>query len=403
VPLLGTSSAPNVINSARRRRTRSRYDVAFYVPWLGPLLTRAVTSPAGGAETQIFLLARALARRGSRVCLLVFDLPGTTIPSLLDGVAVCVRPPYRAHQRLGRIREALSLRRAVVDAHADVLVTRAAGPDVGLAGLSAKLSRRRFVYSSANLSDFDFSRVSTKRHNQVLFRLGIRLADEIVVQTAEQARLCEERFGRSAVLIRSIAEPAAQRDRYPEAFLWIGRLVWYKRPLEFIELARSLPEAKFWMVGVPDPYSEPGPELMKTVERTAATVTNLELLPPRPRRDLMNLVDRAVAVVNTADFEGMPNIFLEGWARGVPALALTHDPDRVIEQHRLGAFAQGSSERLVDLARQLWEDRTGQVDVAARCRAYILEHHSPEVVSAQWQDALGIAPITSAAGAGLVP
>lgn len=396
-------AAPNVINFAYRRRTRSRYDVAFYVPWLGPLLTRAATSPTGGAETQIFLLARALARRGSKVCLIVFDLPGTTIPSLVDGVAVSVRPPYRAHQRLGRLREAVSLCRAVIDAHADVLVTRAAGPDVGLAGLFAKLSRRRFVYSSANLSDFDFARVSTKRLNQLLFRLGIRLADEIVVQTAEQARLCEERFGRSPVLIRSIAEPAAQRDRFPEAFLWIGRLVWYKRPLAFIELARSVPEAKFWMVGVPDPYSEPGPELVKMIERKATTVANLELLSPRPRRDLMGLVDRAVAVVNTADFEGMPNIFLEGWARGVPALALTHDPDRVIEQHGLGGFAQGSSERLVDLARQLWEDRAGHVDVADRCRAYILEHHSPEVVSAQWQDALGIASRGSTAGAKLIP
>jgi glycosyltransferase involved in cell wall biosynthesis len=385
------------------KRAPSRYDVAFYVPWLGPLLTNTATSPAGGAETQIFLLARALARRGSKVCLVVFDLPGTTIPPLIDEVAVSVRPPYRAHRRLGRLLEALSLRRAVIDAHADVVVTRAAGPDVGLAGLFAKLSRRRFVYSSANLSDFDFARVSTKRLNQLLFRLGIRLADEIVVQTAEQARLCEERFGRSPVLIRSIAEPAGQRDRDPEAFLWIGRLVWYKRPLAFIELAQSLPEAKFWMVGVPDPYSEPGPELLRMVEQRAATVTNLDLIAPQPRQDLLDLVGRAVAVVNTADFEGMPNVFLEGWARGVPALALTHDPDRVIEQHRLGAFAQGSSERLVDLARQLWEDRAGQVDVAARCRAYILEHHSPGVVSAQWQEALGIASRTSTAGAGLIP
>ena len=61
-------------------QTRRRYDVAFYVPSIGPLLTSAATAPTGGAETQIFLLARALARRGSRICLLVFDLPGIAIP-----------------------------------------------------------------------------------------------------------------------------------------------------------------------------------------------------------------------------------------------------------------------------------------------------------------------------------
>jgi glycosyltransferase involved in cell wall biosynthesis len=371
---------------------RDRYDVAFYVPWLGPLLTNANVAPTGGAETQVFLLARALARRGVRVRLLVFDLRGATIPSSVDGINIRIRPPYRSHARFGKLREIGNIFRAVTSADADVVVTRSAGPHVGLVGLAAKLSRRSFVYSSANLSDFDFGRLSPRRYNHWLFRLGIRMADEIVVQTPEQARLCQERFGRSPMLIRSIAEPAPQRDREPEAFLWIARLVWYKQPLAYVELARALPDAKFRMVAVPVPHTKGGPELMRTLERDAATVPNLELLSPRPRRALMGLVDRAVAVVNTADFEGMPNIFLEGWTRGVPALALTHDPDDVIERHRLGAFAHGSPEEFVDLARRMWEERWNQADVAARCRAYILEHHSADSVSARWQEIVASGP-----------
>ena len=65
------------------------------------------------------------------------------------------------------------------------------------------------------------------------------------------------------VLIRSIAEPASQRDHAPEAFLWIGRLVWYKRPPAFVELARALPEAKFWMVGVPAVHGRESPDLVR--------------------------------------------------------------------------------------------------------------------------------------------
>src|SRR5439155_5978297 len=129
---------------------------------------------------------------------------------------------------------------------------------------------------------------------------------------------------------------------------------WYKKPLAFVELARSLPEAKFWMVGVPVPGHE---KLATEVAEAAATVPNLELVAPRPRQELLELTERAVAVVNTADFEGMPNIFLEGWTRGVPALSLTHDPDGVIERHRLGAFARGSHERLAVHAALLWKER----------------------------------------------
>jgi glycosyltransferase involved in cell wall biosynthesis len=377
-------------SSTNRRPGSRRFDVAFYVPWIAPLLTSEDARPTGGAETQIYLLGRALAERGAKVCFLAFELPGISLPSSVDGVSVVVRPPYRSHQRFGKVREIASLFRAVVGVDAGVIVTRSAGPHVGLVGLAAKLSRRRFVYSSANLSDFDFGRLSPRRYNNALFRLGIRLADEIVVQTQEQARLCQERYGRTPVLIESIAETAPQRTSEPEAFLWMARLVWYKRPLAFVDLAESLPEAKFWMVGVPVPFTEGGPELLAELERRAAAVPNLELLSPRPRPVLMDLVERAVAVVNTADFEGMPNTFLEGWARGVPALALTHDPADVIETHDLGAFAHGSPERLTELARTYWEERNDQAEVALSCRRYIEVHHSPESVSGRWLKALGI-------------
>jgi glycosyltransferase involved in cell wall biosynthesis len=329
--------------------------------------------------------------------MVVFDLPGADVPLSVDGVDIVVRRPYSARQRfIGKVREAANIWKALATVKAAVVVSRSAGPHVGLAALFARLSGRRFVYSSANVSDFDFGRLAPKRRDQELFRLGVRLANEVVVQTEEQVRLCAERFGRSCALVRSIAEPALLRRRAPEAFLWVGRMVWYKQPLAFVELARALPEAKFWMVGVPVPNTSGGPKLVADVARAAAEVPNLELLPPRPRPELMELVDRAVAVVNTADFEGMPNVFLEGWARGVPALALSHDPDGVIEHHGLGAFANGSPDKLVDLARRLWQERADQGPLAERSRRYIAVRHSADAVAAQWQEALGIGHPTSA-------
>ncbi len=373
-----------------RRRSRKSYDVAFYVPEISPFLSSAAIATAGGAEIQVFLLSRALARRGAKVRLLAFELPGQPIPPSIDGVTITLRPPYRSYQRLGKLREAFTLCRTVLRSDADVIVTRTAGPHVGLAALAAKVGRRRFAYSSANLSDFDFGRLETRRRNRLFFRLGIRLANRIIVQTDEQVRLCRERFGRTAIRISSISEPAAPRQVEPEAFLWIGRVVWYKRPLEYIELARSLPNARFWMVPVPVPYTEGGRELHEELKREAARLPNLELLAPMPRARLLEHIDRCVAVVNTSDFEGMPNVFLEGWSRGVPALALTHDPDGVIARHGLGAFAQGSRTTLAELAAGLWDGRRDQHELAGRCRVYMDEHHSYDAIGARWHDALGL-------------
>ena len=71
------------------------------------------------------------------------------------------------------------------------------------------------------------------------------------MQTEEQAAPCRGRFGREPIVIKSIVEPAAPQRSRPEAFLWIGSLTAYKQPLALVELARVVPEARFWMVAVP--------------------------------------------------------------------------------------------------------------------------------------------------------
>ncbi len=323
-------------------------------------------------------------------------------PESADGVDFVLRRAYQARRGvIGKLSEAAQIYASVAAADADVVLTRGAVPATGLLALSARLQRRRFVYASANVVDFDIRKIEPKRRNVALFHLGVRLADRIVVQNAEQRQLCEQRFRRAPSVIKSIAERAERRTHEPAAFLWAGRMVWYKRPLEFVELARAVPQARFWMVGMPERGEE---RLLDEVRLAAQGVPNLELLGPLPRGEVMRLVQRAVAVVNTADYEGLSNTFLEGWARGVPALALTHDPDNLIARYRIGGFAEGSSERLAALARELWDCRADQRELAARCQRYVLDEHSPDDVYAQWFETLGLtglprAPVALLSGA----
>jgi glycosyltransferase involved in cell wall biosynthesis len=365
---------------------RRSYDVAFYIPWLGSRLSPDAVS-GGGAETQIWLVSRALAQRGYAVCVIVI---GTRmdVPCRFDGVDVVARPPWRSGRGLrGQLAELVILWRVLAPLDATAIVQRGAGLWTGLVGLIARLRRVRFVFSSANLADFDFSALASTAKEVRLFNLGVRLATTVVVQTDEQAARCIGKFGRIPVVVKSIAEPAAPRARTPEAFLWIGRLTDYKRPEAFLALARALPDARFLLVGTP---SARHAHVAEALEREARQVTNLELVPPRPRSELLALYENAVAVVNTSDFEGMPNVFLEGWSRGIPALSLSHDPDGVIETNGLGGFAHGSQEEFVRLARSIWSSRYDQHDLGERCRAYVERQHSPSAVAGQWIAALGL-------------
>jgi glycosyltransferase involved in cell wall biosynthesis len=363
----------------------ARHDVLFYVPNVGPLLLPGDDLPAGGAETQMVVLARELARRGMRVAFIVY---GDELPPSVDGLdLIAQRSPRIRVPGLRSVEAALRTLVAVVRGNASVVVQRNASVVTGLVALAARVTGRRFVYSSANIIDFEFARLEPSRLKVALFHLGIRLANEIVVQTPEQVRLAREHFGVSTRLIRSVAEPATPRSRAPSAFLWIGRLATYKHPEAYLDLAAAVPEATFRMVGVPS--GPDGTRLAAEVAERARSLDNVELVEPCPRAELGPLYDDAVAVVNTAEFEGMPNIFLEGWARGVPALALKHDPDDTIVREQVGAFADGDPGVLADHARSLWAGREDQREFAQRCIDYVRCRHSLDAAALAWTQVVG--------------
>jgi hypothetical protein len=150
-------------------------------------------------------------------------------------------------------------------------------------------------------------------------------------------------------------------------------------------------------------------EVLGDIRAAGEGLVNLDVFDALPREELGGLIARSVAVVNTALFEGMPNVFLEGWARGVPALSLDHDPDGVIERERLGGFAQGAEERFVELAREMWEQRNEQTELAVRCRDYVAREHSIDAVVDRWEEVLmlrtgvrrGLEPESASTGSAL--
>jgi glycosyltransferase involved in cell wall biosynthesis len=356
----------------------------FYAPWATSLFAEAATAEAaaGGGETQLFLLAKAFAARGLRVGMIVMG-SAEELPAIVDGVRILPQAPRRrVRGPVARVALAGGALRSMIGARTDVLIQRNAGSTTALAALAARVTGARFIYSSASVVDFELESFEPSAMNVRLYGWGLRHASEVVVQTPEQARLCRERFGREPAVIGSIAAEPLRRTEAPEAFLWVGKLQPVKRPEPYLELARTLPEAKFWMIAVPD-VSE-SPELRRRVEAVARELPNLELLAPRSREGVGELLERTVAVVNTSEREGMPNVFLEGWTRGVPALALSFDPGGLVAREHLGSFAAGDPGRFEQLARRLWRDRGDQSDLAERCIAYVRAEHDEASVVDRW-------------------
>jgi glycosyltransferase involved in cell wall biosynthesis len=371
----------------RRLRTLpERFDVVFYAPWASSLFAPSPEVPAGGTETQLLKVSTGLAERGLNVGMVVTGDRGE-MPHEAEGVRILLQPPRRRlRDPLARVSLATNALRSMSGVRTDMLVQSNAGPTTAIAALMARLRGAQFVYRSASVVDFEFEAHEPRPLNVRLYDWGIRSATKIVVQTDEQARLCRARFGREAVVIRSIADPPKRHAARPEAFLWIGRLQPLKRAEAYVALARAVQEAKFSMIALPQPDEPPGVRNM--VESAARELPNLELLEPRTRAGVAELLERTVAVVNTSTREGLPNVFLEGWAHGVPALALSFDPDGLIARHGLGAVAGDSPSQLAQEARRLWEGRDDRAALAERCMEYVSGAHERDAVVDRWLEAV---------------
>jgi glycosyltransferase involved in cell wall biosynthesis len=382
---------------------RPRNDIAIYSPFAytfyeGPT-SSAGRDGSGGAELQATLLARHLARSGFKVAHIVYPVeepapPAAAAPEVVE------RPPRaaarggsRLARGMGKLVDCLHVWRALAAAEARLYLFRTglSGGSTGFVtgALFCLLHRRGLVFAASNDLDFIFGRDDRPWLVEALYRLALRRAQRVVVQTRRQLELAGRVVEPANVtLIPSFAEPADPGDAAAqrEGFLWAGRLVDYKLPLRYIELARSVPEARFRMVV--GETGETSDELASEVSHAAAQVPNLELAPRQARERVLEHIARCTAVVVTSRSEGMPNLFLEAWARGAPVLSLHFDPDGRIAEEGIGICAAGSWTQFVSAARQLWSDGALRREIGERGRAYVRRTHSPGVVAARWTDLL---------------
>src|SRR5262249_8533029 len=211
-----------------------RTDVAVVAPYAGALYEGR---PVGGAELQSTYLARALAADGLRVAHLVRGSAARDV----DGVSVIPLGPGYDRGGLARRR---AVWRALRAADASVYVQRSAGFETGIVGVYTRASRRRFVFSASSEADFRLDDATTRlaaasmddRKSRWQYRLGIRCASAVVVQTTDQHSLAARTFGVDAVVIPSFCEPAAPRESERDGFLWVGGVAEVKNPLGFVEL-----------------------------------------------------------------------------------------------------------------------------------------------------------------------
>jgi glycosyltransferase involved in cell wall biosynthesis len=369
-----------VLASRIAHRGERRPHVCFVAPHAWPVFSGDPAIPmVGGAEVQQSILARLLARNGYRVSMICLDY-GQPDAAQVDGVTV-----YKSYRPAAGIPVLRFLHprltttwRALLEVDADIYYQRSSAMLTGVVAQFCRRHGKRSIYAGA--SDMDFVPANQQirfARDRWLFRRGVRMVDRIVVQNRTQLETCRAHFGREAVLIPSCYEPPRDsRPRAGDCVLWVGTVTRYKRPEILLELARRLPRRRFVIVGGPA-FGE-DPAYCDGIRQAAAALPNVEMTGFLPLAQAEPWFDRARVVMNTSDFEGMPNTFLQAWSRGVPTLATVDVGTPVNTVFSTTDQAAAHIERLF-CDQPYWQA------AAARCREHFRATHSPDEVLARYR------------------
>jgi glycosyltransferase involved in cell wall biosynthesis len=331
----------------------------------------------GGAEFQQKLIGEALAARGKQVSFISHDVGQPDFTKKNDLTFIRSFAPNAGlpgvrffYPRLTEIWKAL--RRA----DADVYYVRCAGFIPGILALFCRLNSRKYIFAAASDTDFEPGREMVRlARDRWLFRLGIRKASRIVVQSEYQKETLLSNYGLTSSVIRNYYQmtPSARQDGEQNLILWVATVKGLKRPFRFVELAERFPNERFVMIGGPDSAS---PGLYEEVRTRCAGIPNLDFLGFLPVEEAERYFDRCKVLVNTSDFEGFPNTFLQAWGRGVPVLSHV-DPDGIINNHQLG-YAVSDEQQMADALGKLLAATPDSY--RERTMGYFRDNHSDRII-----------------------
>lgn len=344
--------------------------ICFVAPHAFPLFATNLSGYFGGAEVQISQIIKELLKdRYFQVSLITGDYGQANV--IKDkGLTIykCFREAYNRYFEL--LRTCL----IVYQIDADIYIARTASNLLFPMALFCRLFKKKLVYMVAH--DWDCQ----KQFFNPLFRVhrtnyyrGLRMADLIFSQTEKQEMMLRKNFALKSTIMKSVIKTSNPKNEViKNIILWVGRADRWKRPLEFIKLAKAFPKENFTMIC----RRSNDPSLFKMVNRAALKQKNLEFFESMTFNNSDAFYQQAKIFINTSIAEGFPNTFLQAGLDKTPILSLTVDPDHYLNYYHCGLVAKNNPKLMTELCRKMIKDKRSLKIMGQNHYDYVITNHS---------------------------
>ncbi|MDD4817947.1 MAG: glycosyltransferase family 4 protein [Victivallaceae bacterium] len=330
----------------------------------------------GGAELQIWLLAKMFARAGHEVFVAVNDY-GQPETERRDNVTI-IKIPLRflGGSNLYFLPDTINFVRRVRRLSADFLLMKTPNAMLFQLGLVPGAKKVKLFAS-------DEDALPARGLPGLLYSLGVRMADGFVFQTAVQQKLAKHNFGVAGRVIRNLfvpPEPGGTPEKKDVDLLWVGGFEPWKQPEKLIELIRMMPERRFTVIAKPCPPNR------KALEAELVSLPNVDYTGTVPAHLIAPFYRRCRIFLCTSKYEGFPNTFLQSWYELAAVSSLEYPCDGVLERFDCGVLAHGSVEKMAEQLNELLDDEPRRLAVAVNGRRYVEAAHLEEKLLPEYEN-----------------
>jgi glycosyltransferase involved in cell wall biosynthesis len=348
--------------------------VCFVLTNAYSLFSKKLDLRYGGAEVQFYFLAKELAKNKDLDVSFVVGDYGQKDLEKSDGVNVykSIKPEV-GDGIVKKIINSFKYFKILKRVNADIYVTTTANSILGVVSLFCRLNNKKHIHRTAHENEvkkFLFYKADLYDWFQ---KYGIENADEVIVQNEQHKEALQKNRKLNAVVIKnSFNFYSEERDFQKKSILWVARCVDWKNPQLFLNLAQKFPKEKFVIIC---PQSQGHAKFYEEIKSKANKINNVQFIDFVPFDKIQAYYNEAKIFVNTSDYEGFPNTFIQSCIAETPIVSLNVNPDNFLNKYNCGYCAEGDFDKLAQQTEKLLKDKKDWQEKSKNARKYVKENH----------------------------
>jgi hypothetical protein len=309
---------------------------------------------SGGAELQVALLAKELAKRGHAVTIAGGD-SGQEKHRVIDRVTLRTAGRFHTGAWADTVGAVPKVAKLLGETKPDFVCVLGWTAWLDLLCTARKAFGYRAVYICGLDPEIDGTFGRTHGWKGKLFERGVRRSDYRFAMSDYQSELFRK-AGLPHGLYRNLIRPrvSPRKNGKSADLLWVARCQKIKRPHFFLDLAERLPNASCEMI-----CPREDADLWEEVARRARSLPNVVFRESVPYAEIQERYDTARFLVSTSKAEGFPNNMIQAAQGGAGILSLEVDPDGFIKKFGAGFCAENDFEKLVQETKVRLADSRG--------------------------------------------